>query len=80
MRGGLIPANGQFPSAFARAKRHRDWTRARQTKTPRDPEQWINDSNLFERYQKPKHIFCLPEFVRSNDKLMRRQTFELLRN
>jgi O-succinylbenzoic acid--CoA ligase len=42
--------------------------------------QVINDSNLFERYQKPKHIFCLPEFVRSNDKLMRRQTFELLRN
>ena len=42
--------------------------------------QVINDSNLFERYQKPKQIFCLPEFVRSNDKLMRRQTFELLRN
>jgi O-succinylbenzoic acid--CoA ligase len=38
----------------------------------------INNSNLFDRYQKPKHIFCLPEFVRSNGKLMRYQTLDLL--
>jgi O-succinylbenzoic acid--CoA ligase len=38
----------------------------------------IKDSNLFEPYQKPKHIYCLPEFVRSNGKLMRHHTLDLL--
>ena len=46
---------------------------------PENAEKIIKNSKLLSRYEKPKHLCVLSQFVRRNDKLMRHKTLEQLR-
>jgi O-succinylbenzoic acid--CoA ligase len=46
---------------------------------PENAEEIIKNSKLLSRYEKPKHLCVLSQFVRRNDKLMRHKTLEQLR-
>lgn len=45
---------------------------------PDNVSQRIKESNLLNRYEIPKHIYCLPQFETTNNKLMRNKTLEQL--
>ena len=45
---------------------------------PKDASQTINNTDLLTRYEKPKNLYCLSQFVRRNDKLIRYKTIEEL--
>lgn len=46
---------------------------------PKGASQIINNTDLLTRYEKPKNLYCLSQFVRRNDKLIRYKTLEELR-